>query len=93
MVEAASQNLAVVATNISGITELFVDGENGLLVAPEDPVALAAALEKAIREPALRQRLGQAAEAKVRHDFDHHTSIADLNRLFTKSFASLETHR
>jgi glycosyltransferase involved in cell wall biosynthesis len=93
MVEAASQNLAVVATNISGIIELFVDGENGLLVAPEDPVALAAALEKAIREPALRQRLGQAAEAKVRHDFDHHTSIADLNRLFTKSFASLETHR
>jgi len=93
MVEAASQNLAVVATNISGITELFVDGENGLLVAPEDPVALAAALEKAIREPDLRQRLGQAAEAKVRHDFDHHTSIADLKRLFTKSFASLETHR
>ncbi|KQQ73975.1 glycosyl transferase [Rhizobium sp. Leaf321] len=93
MVEAASQNLAVVATNISGITELFVDGENGLLVAPEDPVALAAALEKAIREPDLRQRLGQAAEAKVRHDFDHHTSIADLKRLFTKSFASRETSR
>ncbi|WP_430240875.1 glycosyltransferase [Neorhizobium sp. DAR64861/K0K2] len=93
MVEAASQNLAVVATNISGITELFVDGENGLLVAPEDPVALAAALEKAIREPALRQRLGQAAEVKVRHDFDHHTSIADLKRLFTKSFASRETSR
>lgn len=93
MVEAASQNLAVVATNISGITELFVDGENGLLVAPEDPVALAAALEKAIREPALRQRLGQAAEAKVRHDFDHHASIADLKRLFTQSFASREAHR
>jgi glycosyltransferase involved in cell wall biosynthesis len=93
MVEAASQNLAVVATNISGITELFVDGENGLLVAPEDPVALAAALERAIREPDLRQRLGQAAEAKVRHDFDHHTSIADLKRLFTRSFASRETHR
>jgi glycosyltransferase involved in cell wall biosynthesis len=93
MVEAASQNLAVVATNISGITELFVDGENGLLVAPEDPVALAAALEKAIREPDLRQRLGQAAEAKVRHDFDHHASIADLKRLFTQSFASREAHR
>lgn len=82
LVEAASQRLTCVATDISGIPELFEDDVNGLLVPSEDPQALAAALERAIRDPALRDRLGRAAEAKVRASFDHHTSIAQLKSLF-----------
>ncbi len=82
LVEAASQRLTCVATDISGIPELFENDVNGLLVPSEDPEALAAALERAIRDPALRDRLGRAAEAKVRASFDHHTSIAQLKSLF-----------
>jgi glycosyltransferase involved in cell wall biosynthesis len=82
LVEAASQRLTCVATDISGIPELFENDVNGLLVPSEDPEALAAALERAIRDPALRDRLGRAAEAKVRESFDHHTSIAQLKSLF-----------
>ncbi len=82
LVEAASQRLTCVATDISGIPELFENDVNGLLVPSEDPQALAAALERAIRDPALRDRLGRAAEAKVRGSFDHHTSIAQLKSLF-----------
>ena len=37
LVEAASQGLACVSTDISGVPELLTDGENGLLVPPEDP--------------------------------------------------------
>ncbi|MDO1582914.1 glycosyltransferase family 4 protein [Rhizobium oryzicola] len=86
MVEAASQGLCVVSTTVSGITELFSNGENGLLVPSEQPDPLAASLEKAIRNPSLRIALGGAAEGKVRSEFDYHNSIRDLARLFTASF-------
>jgi len=82
LVEAASQGLACVTTTISGIPELFTDGENGLLVPPEDAPALARALEAAIRDPALRDRLGSAAAVRVRATLDYHRSIADLVALF-----------
>jgi glycosyltransferase involved in cell wall biosynthesis len=87
LVEAASQGLACVSTSISGIPELFTDGENALLVKPENPAALADALLRAIRDPALRARLGAAAERRVRADFDHHRSIEQLSVLFGRRAA------
>lgn len=85
LVEAASQGLMAVSTTVSGISELFVNGENGLLVAPDDPSVLADALHQAIRNPDLRQQLGLAAEQKVRQDFDYQNSIRDLTTLFNRS--------
>ena len=82
LVEASSQNLVCVSTNISGIPELLTGGENGFVVPPEDPRLLAVALEHAIRQPDLRHRLGKAAEARVREHFDHNSSIRQLTRLF-----------
>ncbi len=86
LVEASSQALPIVSTHISGIGELFTTEENGLLVAPEDAEALSVALLRAISDPALRQRLGAAAERRVRQDFDYHSSIHDLDRLFSESW-------
>jgi glycosyltransferase involved in cell wall biosynthesis len=86
LVEASSQRLPCVSTEVSGVPELLKDGENGLVVPPNDPVALAAALEAAIRDPALRQRLGDAAEQRVRQHFDHHSSIHQLTRLFEEEW-------
>ncbi|KQS77049.1 glycosyl transferase [Rhizobium sp. Leaf384] len=82
IVEAASQRLACISTTISGVPELLSDGETGLLVPPEDPEAIAHALERAIRDPALRASLGLAAERRVRRDFDYHSSITQLRNLF-----------
>ncbi len=82
LVEAASQRLVAVSTTVSGISELFVDGENALLVESDDPEALADALQRVMTDPDLRETLGAAAEARVRKDFDHHNSIHDLDRLF-----------
>jgi glycosyltransferase involved in cell wall biosynthesis len=87
MVEAASQGLAVVSTTVSGITELFENEDNSLLVPSEDASALALALERMIRDPGLRHRLGETAEDKVRREFDHHNSIHDLQRLFGESWS------
>jgi glycosyltransferase involved in cell wall biosynthesis len=85
LVEAASQGLACVSTSLSGIAELLINEENALLVEPENPVALADAFARAIRAPALRRRLGDAAEKRVRCDFDHRRSIAQLSKLFAMS--------
>lgn len=86
LVEAASQGLACVSTTVSGIPELFSDDETGLLVPPDDVPALGAALERAMRDPALRARLGAAVETKVRRDFSFSNSIRDLDRLFRASW-------
>ncbi|WP_108881390.1 glycosyltransferase [Anderseniella sp. Alg231-50] len=84
LVEAASQGLACVSTDVSGVPELIDDGTHGLLVRADDPMALASALTKATREPALRARLGAAAEGKVRGQFDHQASVRQLMDLFSQ---------
>ncbi len=86
LVEASSQRLVCVSTNISGVPELLEDGENGFVVPSEDPQALAAALELAIRNPALRHKLGEAAERRVREHFDYHASIRQLTGLFEEQW-------
>lgn len=88
LVEAASQGLSCVATGISGIPELFNE-DNSLLVAPEDPSALAAALMRAIESPVLRSQLGQAAEEKVRSRLDYRHSIEQLVELFETEWTAV----
>lgn len=90
LVEASSQNLVCISTNISGVPELLTDRENGFVVPPEDPMALARALEEAIRAPDLRHRLGHAAEARVREHFDHNSSIRQLTNLFEAEWQRTE---
>lgn len=70
LMEAQSQGLPVVATAVSAIPELVLDGETGLLVPPDDPPALATALSRMLRDPAARKTMGQAGEARVRSAFD-----------------------
>ena len=82
LMEAASQALPCLSTSISAIPELIEDGKTGLLVPPEDAVALGRALERLIRDPALRKRLGEAGEARLRRDFALESNIAGLAALF-----------
>ena len=56
--EAAGHGLPVVAHDVGGVSEAVRDGATGLLVPPERPAQLAAAFEKLIHDPVLRQRLG-----------------------------------
>ncbi len=86
IVEASSQNLVCVSTNISGVPELLSDGDNGILVPSEDPEALAAALTQLANDPQLRHRMGNAAEHRVRYHFDYHASIRQLTELFEREW-------
>jgi glycosyltransferase involved in cell wall biosynthesis len=82
LVEACSQRLACVSTNISGVTELLKDGINGLVVEPEDPEAFSRAMLQLITDPAYRKQLGKAAEKTVRERFDCRSGIKELVSLF-----------
>jgi glycosyltransferase involved in cell wall biosynthesis len=61
--EASAHGLPVVAHDVGGVSEAVVEGVTGLLVPPERPQQLAAAFEKLIRDPDLRQKLGAAGRA------------------------------
>jgi len=82
LMEAATQGLALVSTRVSAVPEFIEDGIQGLLVEPRDRAGLAAALADLIADPARRARLGAAAEARVRADFDMARGIDRLAPLF-----------
>ncbi len=69
LMEALSQEVAVVATRVAAIPELIEDGVHGLLVPPDDAPALARALARLMAEPSLRRRLAQAGRARVEREF------------------------
>lgn len=78
LMEAQSQALPCVATKVSAIPELIDDGHSGLLVAPENPAALAVAIERLIRDPALRAQLGQRGQDVVRQRFSFEAGVERL---------------
>jgi glycosyltransferase involved in cell wall biosynthesis len=63
--EGAAAARPVVASRVGGLVEAVADGETGLLVAPGDAAALAAALRRLATDAALRTRLGAAGRARV----------------------------
>ncbi len=78
LMEAQAQALACLSTRFSGIPELIDDGATGVLVPPGDARALAAALERLIRAPDERARLGAAGCARVRGAFDAGAGIVEI---------------
>jgi glycosyltransferase involved in cell wall biosynthesis len=65
VVEALAVGCPVIATAVGGVPEVVRDGENGLLVAPGDSAALAAAITRFFADDALRARLRDAAARSV----------------------------
>jgi glycogen(starch) synthase len=63
--EALAVGCPVIATAVGGVPEVVRDGENGLLVPPRDPAALAAAIARFFGDPELRARLSEAAPGSV----------------------------
>jgi glycosyltransferase involved in cell wall biosynthesis len=66
LLEAMLASLPVVATNVSSIPEIVVDGETGVLVPPNDPSALAGAISRTLDHPG---DLGQRGRARAREEF------------------------
>jgi GT2 family glycosyltransferase len=71
VLEAMSLGKALIATMVGGADEVLVDGQNALLVRPEAPDALAAAVRRLIEDPALVSKLG----AKARETYEKQLTI------------------
>lgn len=71
--EAMAAGRPVVASRVGGIPTAIAHGESGLLVPPEDPIALARAIRAVLTTPGLGARLGEAArrEHAARFTIDH----------------------
>jgi glycosyltransferase involved in cell wall biosynthesis len=67
--EAMASGLPLVGTNVGGIPTIINDGVTGLIVPPRDPGALAIALDALCTHKDQRQKMGQAARARVEAEF------------------------
>ncbi|HEX6524319.1 MAG TPA: glycogen synthase [Streptosporangiaceae bacterium] len=67
--EAMGCGTAVVASRTGGIPEVVADGVTGMLVPPDDEIALAAALNELIRDPARAAAMGQAGRERAVAEF------------------------
>lgn len=66
--EALAANAAIVSTRVGGVPETITDGQSGLLVAPGDPAALAAAISRVLQDESLREKLRSGAtQASARY--------------------------
>jgi glycosyltransferase involved in cell wall biosynthesis len=81
IVEAMLAGRPVVATDVGSVGEAVLDGETGLLVAPDDPGALGRALRTAL-EPATAARLGAAGRALARERFTLDVMVAAYEALY-----------
>lgn len=69
LLESQWLGIPAVASGVDGLPEAISDGENGLLVPPEDPDALAAALIRLLTDDTLRSALGAGAARRARERF------------------------
>jgi glycosyltransferase involved in cell wall biosynthesis len=69
ILDAMLAELPVVASDVGSVGEAVSDGETGMLVQPDDPGALAAALERVLSDRELARRLGQAGRRRALERF------------------------
>lgn len=85
VLEALLARAAVVATDVGSTAEAIRDGETGLLVAPEDPTALARAIKTLLDEEPLRRRLGEQGRQLVLERF----TATHMTHAFESLYAEL----
>ena len=84
VLEAMAASRPVVATDVGGTPDAVQEGTTGLLVRPGDPSGLAEAILRLHREPALRGRLGNAAQAAARAGYSAEAVIRQVEALYTR---------
>lgn len=88
LMEAQSQALACIATDVSAIPELISDDETGLLVPSGDAAALSAAIADLAANPERRLFLGRNGETRVRGSFSFTAGVDRLAEKFGKQNTS-----
>jgi len=85
VLESFAAGVPVIATNLGGLPELVRDGVDGWIIPPEDPVALARALDSALSDPLTAARLGLSARERVAKDFSPGTHLRNLGEVYAQA--------
>lgn len=82
ILEAMAAAAPVIATRVGGIPEQVLDGETGLLVPPDDPHALAEAMDRLAGDSYLRRSMGLAGRARIATVFDPRRVASEMTSLY-----------
>jgi glycosyltransferase involved in cell wall biosynthesis len=85
LIEAMAAGCACVASSAGPIPEVVSDGEDGLLVPPADPEAIAAAVCRLLDDQSLRIQLGTAASKSALSRFQPQPSASMLTQIYQES--------
>ncbi len=88
--EAMAAGCPVVASGVGGLAEVVESEVSGLLVAPEDPAALAEALGRLITDPALRARMSEAGRVRVAARHSARAMVEAYEALYRRVLAELD---
>jgi len=81
-IEAMASARPVVGTRVGGLPDIITDGENGYLVPPRNPEALAEAILRLLRDPELACRMGRAGQTMAKERFKIQRLISDMEGLY-----------
>jgi L-malate glycosyltransferase len=81
ILEAMAASLPIVATKAGGIPELVQNGDNGLLVEPADPSALARAIQHLADNPEISRNMGLRGRARMEEKFTLERKILETEQL------------
>jgi glycosyltransferase involved in cell wall biosynthesis len=91
LLEAAASARPLIVTDVPGCRHFVRNGVEGLIVPPADAKALADALEKLARDPALRRKLGLAARARLLDGYTETDVRAGLARTYRALIPSTQS--
>jgi glycosyltransferase involved in cell wall biosynthesis len=99
LLEASARGLPIVATRVGGNPEVVADGVTGLLVPPQSPPDLAAAILRLTSDPETCQRMGYAGRERIEKHFDIRRMVSAYEDLYeqdlprrTKTHAARAPH-
>jgi glycosyltransferase involved in cell wall biosynthesis len=85
ILEAMALSRPVVASNVGGIPEMVEDGQTGLLVPPHQPVPLAAAIVRLLRDHPLADMLARAGHDLVHKRFCIEVMVHAIEDLYEEA--------
>jgi len=75
----------IIATNVGGNPEVIEDGKNGILIPPQDPIALAEQIIRLFKNPKLSWQLASSAKQTVTERFNLNAQIHLLEDFLLRS--------
>ncbi len=85
--EAMAAGKPVIATCYGGSSEIVLDGATGFIVNPLDTVTFADRLQRLLSDPALREQMGQSAQARIRASFTVDRYVDQMLRVYDRAIA------